>query len=152
MSMVWLDPDLISFIPLYSNTKPGCKAPVTCPDLSILVSLETISTPAQSPRFCSSCLSCLHHHVIPESRSLLIYNGCLLPGRLQVPELFGYDMGYILVFKFGVAFKFRLCVNPSLDGALQAHYAVFLYAWKRHTRPGCHEHCLDTFVTCGCSE
>ena len=101
MSMVWLDPDLISFIPLYSNTKPGCKAPVTCPDLSISVSLETMSTPAQSPRFCSSCLSCLHHHVIPESRSFLIYNGCFLYGRLQLPDLFRHG------------FQVRRCTEAS---------------------------------------
>ena len=99
--MVWLDPDLISFIPLYSNTKPGCKAPVTCPDLSISVSLESISTPAQSPRFCSSCLSCLHHHVIPEFRFFLIYNGCFLYGRLQLPDFFRHG------------FQIRRCTEAS---------------------------------------
>ena len=114
--MVWLDPDLISFIPLYSNTKPGCKAPVTCPDLSISVSLETSSTPAQSPRFCSSCLSCLHHHVIPESRSFLIYNGCFLYGRLQLPDLFRHDTGYVMVFKSRVALKPWVCTMKLVSG------------------------------------
>ena len=138
-------------IALYLNTKPGCKTPVTCQILPTLIPLETFSAPTQSGRFRSYLLSVFPLHVTPEFQSLLIYNGCPLTIECQFLCSLAMTRNTYLSSRYGVAFKPQLCKTPSLDGALQAHYAVSPQARKRHTGPGCYEHRLDTVVTCGCS-